>query len=460
MNIAMDKLALDKLAEEIVDHRFKGLPPDATGGTVGELAAQRRDLYTGGFITPVLTLSAEAVDHNLRSLDRFAARHGLALAPHGKTSMAPQLFHRQLECGAWGITLAVPHQARVARAFGARRIFLANEVVDAAALAWLATEQDADEDFRCVCYVDSTRGVELMDAALRVAGAVRPVEVVVELGVLGGRTGVRDATEAAAVADAVGRVGTLRLVGVAGYEGEVPNADAVSVRAWLDALLKLAVEFDAAGRFAELGEIIVSAGGSAWFDVVAEAFETLPDLSRPVLKLLRSGAYISHDDGRYRDVTPFNRIPREGSLLPAFRLWTQVVSQPEPGRALVNAGKRDIAYDLGLPEVQAVREPGGQVRGAAGLRVSWLADQHACIVAEDDPGPAGSTRGSSNGSTHASSNGSPHASSNGVVRGAMPRVGDWVALGMSHPCTIFEKWPLIPLVAGDGTVVDYIRTFF
>ncbi|MEO3754291.1 alanine racemase [Streptomyces sp. B6B3] len=437
MNIAMDKLALDKLAEEIVDHRFKGLPPDATGATVGELATQRRDLYSGGFITPVLTLSAEAVDHNLRSLERFASRHGLALAPHGKTSMAPQLFHRQLECGAWGITLAVPHQVRVARAFGVRRVFLANELVDAAALAWLAGEQDADPDFRCVCYVDSTRGVELMDAALRAADAARPVEVVVEYGVPGGRTGVRDEAEAAAVADAVARVGTLRLVGVAGYEGELRNADAAAVRAWLDGLMGLAVAFDAAGRFAELDEVVVSAGGSTWFDVVAEAFEALPDLSRPSLRLLRSGAYISHDDGRYRDVTPFNRIPREGSLLPAFRLWTQVVSQPEPGRALVNAGKRDIAYDLGLPEVQAVREPGGQVRGAAGLRVDWLADQHACLVADAEPSPA-----------------------NGAVRGAMPRVGDWVALGMSHPCTIFEKWPLIPLVAGDGTVVDYIRTFF
>ena len=113
--------SLARLAAERVDHRFKGLPPDADGLTVGELAAQRRNLFTGGFATPVLALSAERLEHNLKLMETYAARHGLAFAPHGKTSMAPQLFQRQIEHGAWGITLAVPHQVRVARAFGTRR---------------------------------------------------------------------------------------------------------------------------------------------------------------------------------------------------------------------------------------------------------------------------------------------------------------------------------------------------
>ncbi|MEV8107352.1 alanine racemase, partial [Streptomyces sp. NPDC088135] len=210
------------LADELVDHRFKALPPDAEGLTVGALAAERRNLFTGGFTTPVLALSAESVEHNLALLETYAERHGLAFAPHGKTSMSPQLFARQLEHGAWGITAAVPHQARVYRAYGIRRIFLANELVDAAALRWIAGELDSDPEFRLICYVDSVRGVELMDEALRAAGATRPVDVVVELGAgEGARTGVRTEAECAAVADAVAATGTLRLVGVAGYEGEV-----------------------------------------------------------------------------------------------------------------------------------------------------------------------------------------------------------------------------------------------
>jgi len=421
----MSTEALARLAEERVDHRFKGLPPDADGLTVGELAAQRRNLFTDGFTTPVLALSAEHLEHNLALMETYATRHGLAFAPHGKTTMAPELFRRQIDHGAWGITLAVPHQVRVARRFGIRRVFLANELVDPAALRWISAQLDADPDFRLICYVDSVRGVELMDAVLR--GASRPLDVVVELAAgEGARTGVRTEAECAAVADAVAAAGTLRLVGVAGYEGEVPDADPERVRAWLRRLVALAADFDKAGRFAGLDEIVVSAGGSAWFDAVADVFAEIPELSAPVLKLLRSGAYISHDDGRYRKVTPFNRVPQEGALEPAFRLWAQVVSRPAPDQAFANAGKRDAAYDLDLPFAQVVRRDGTE-RPATGVSVTSLSDQHAWL----STGPE-----------------------------ADLEVGDWVGLGLSHPCTSFDKWQLIPLVEADGTVVDYIRTFF
>ncbi|MFI2370877.1 amino acid deaminase [Streptomyces sp. NPDC018833] len=427
--------AVARLADERADHRFKALPPDADGRTIGELAAARLNLFTDGFTTPVLALSAESVAHNLSLLQAYAERHGLAFAPHGKTSMAPQLFARQLEHGAWGITAAMPHQVRVYRAFGFQRIFLANEVVDAAALRWIGQELDTDPDFRLVCYVDSVRGAELMDKALR--GTSRPLDVVVELGAgEGARTGARTEADCAAVADAVAATGTLRLVGVAGYEGEVPQADGERseeevwgrVHAWLRRLVALAAEFDTAGRFEDAGEIVISAGGSAWFDAVADVFAEIPELSLPVLKLLRSGAYVSHDDGHYRGLTPFNRVPDEGALQPAFRLWAQVVSRPSPEQAFVNAGKRDAAYDLHLPQVQVVRDAGtGEIRPATGVTLTALSDQHGWLRTEP---------------------------------GARLEVGDWVGLGLSHPCTSFDKWQLIPLVEADGTVTDYIRTFF
>ncbi|MGW7821346.1 amino acid deaminase [Streptomyces puniciscabiei] len=422
--------ALARLAEERVDHRFKGLPPDADGLTVGELTAQRRNLFSeepgsGGFTTPLLVLSAERLAHNLALMRTYAARHGLAFAPHGKTSMAPQLFQRQIEHGAWGVTLAVPHQVRVARAFGVQRVFLANELVDAPALRWIAAELAADPGFRLVCYVDSVRGVELMDAAL--AGSARPVDVVVELGAgEGARTGVRTEAEALAVAGAVGRTRTLRLVGVAGYEGEVPRPDPERVRSYLRRLVALAAGLDRAGHLKDAEEIVVSAGGSAWFDAVADVFEEIPELSLPVLKLLRSGAYVSHDDGHYRRLTPFTRVPEEGALEPAFRLWAQVVSRPTPEQAFANAGKRDAAYDLDLPTAQVVRRNGAE-RPADGITVTGLSDQHAWLRTEPDAD---------------------------VV------VGDWIGFGLSHPCTSFDKWQLIPVAEADGTVVEYIRTLF
>ncbi|MFE7708205.1 amino acid deaminase [Streptomyces sp. NPDC057486] len=431
-DVATAPHTLGELAAERIDHRFKALPPDADGLTVAALAAERRNLFTGGFTTPVLALSAESVAHNLALLETYAERHGLAFAPHGKTSMAPQLFARQLEHGAWGITAAVPHQVRVYRAYGIERIFLANELVDAVALRWLAGELDSDPDFHFICYVDSVRGVELMDEALSAAGAVRPVDVVVELGAgEGARTGARTEADCAAVADAVAAAGTLRLVGVAGYEGEVPDASAERVRDWLSRLVRVAADFDKADRFAALADddrIVISAGGSAWFDAVADVFAEIPDLTHPVCKLLRSGAYVSHDDGHYRHLTPFNRVPEEGALQPAFRLWAQVVSRPSDEQAFVNAGKRDAAYDLDLPQAQVVRSGrDGSVRAATGITVTGLSDQHGWLRTE---------------------------------AGAELEVGDWVGMGLSHPCTSFDKWQLIPLVEADGTVTDYIRTFF
>lgn len=210
----------------------------------------------------------------------------------------------------------------------------------------------------------------------------------------------------------------------------MPRADSERVRAWLHRLTALAVDWDKAGRFADAGtdEIIVSAGGSAWFDTVAEVFAELPVFSLPVLKLLRSGAYVSHDSGHYRKLTPFNRVPEEGALEPAFRLWSQVVSRPTPEQAFTNAGKRDAAHDLHLPEAQVVRDGRtGEVRAAEGITVTGLSDQHAWVRTEE---------------------------------GADLEVGDWIGMGLSHPCTSFDKWQLIPLVEADGTVVDYIRTFF
>ncbi|QMU75134.1 amino acid deaminase [Streptacidiphilus sp. PB12-B1b] len=426
----MDTAALQQLGSTVVDWRFKGLPPRYEGRTVAELTAARADLFADGFTTPVLTLDSEALRHNLELMARWTAEHDLAFAPHGKTPMAPQLFERQLALGAWGITAAMPVHVRMYRAFGVQRIFLANQLLDPAALAWLSAELDADPSFRFVCYVDSLRGIELMEDALQQAGAQRRVDVVVELGADGARTGARGVEQALELAAASAASQRLRLVGAAGYEGTISVADDSrgEVVRWLAQLVELARRADAAGHFADADEIIVSAGGSEHFDLVAAALtaEALP-LGRPVLRLLRSGAYITHDHLHYARITPLKSAAPQQQLRPALRLWAQVVSRPEPGLALLNAGKRDLPYDLGMPVPTLVRTADGEFREAKGLGVTKLADQHAFVAVEP---------------------------------GAELAVGDWVALGLSHPCTAFEKWQLIPEVQADGTVVDYIRTFF
>src|SRR5690606_49152 len=118
----------------------------------------------------------------------WCSQRGLEIMPHGKTTMAPVLWQRQIDAGASGITLATMGQVRTARTFGVSSIMLANSVVDERSLRYLAAEL-TDTALQFTCWADSVDTVDAMDRALRSAGGSRPVDVLVELGAAGGRTG-------------------------------------------------------------------------------------------------------------------------------------------------------------------------------------------------------------------------------------------------------------------------------
>jgi D-serine deaminase-like pyridoxal phosphate-dependent protein len=331
--------------------------------------------------------------------------------------MAPQLWKRQLDAGAWGITLATPWQAQIARDFGVRRIMLANAVVDAVSLAWLSGELSKDPDFEFYCWADSVATVELM--AHRLADTERPIAVLVELGFPGGRCGVRSVDEAITVAEAISRTPHLTLVGVAGYEGALGHdrsSEAVHrITTYLDDLARL----HALLQPLLPAQSLVTAGGSAYPDLVAERLAGVAGSGGEVV--LRSGAYITHDDGFYAHISPFadGVAPHNPvHLKPAIQGWARVISAPEQDLVLLDAGKRDLPYDEGLPVVE--HEP-----------VAAMNDQHTFVRGE---------------------------------RANSMRIGDVVRLGLSHPCTAFDKWRLIPVVADHGEpdpqVLDLIHTFF
>ncbi|MCM3504330.1 alanine racemase [Curtobacterium sp. ODYSSEY 48 V2] len=370
---------------------------------------------------PVMTLRESALAHNTAVMQSYVDRHGLLLAPHMKTHMAPALADRQVRAGAWGVTVASVQQAMVAWAHGVHRILVANEVLDPAGLAWLASRRSVDPDADVLCNVDSVAGVTAAASAARSVDGT--VHVLVEVGFPGGRTGVRSAEQAREVAVAAHDAG-LVLRGVTGYEGGLPDVD--TARAWVAEVLAIASDV----RRLVAGRTLLSMGGSAWFDGVVDAVQGRPD---DVDVLLRSGAYLTHDDGFYAERTPFGRRPEEGSLRPAIEVWGRVTSCPEPGRALVAVGKRDVSFDEGLPVVRGVR-PGGAahdpqvVPPPGAVTVTRLDDQH-CYLALADGAP-----------------------------GLTP--GDVVVLGVSHPCTVFDKWRQVQVLADDDTVTETIATWF
>ena len=328
------------------------------------------------FATPLLTIDRSATVNNVAVMGEWLAARGLHIAPHGKTTMAPQLWRQLLDGGAWGITLATAWQGQLARSFGMRRIILANELIAPVALHWLGVEL-ADPGFEFVCWVDSLEVVELMRAGLK--GAGRPVDVVVELGA--GRTGAATITDALALAAAIDAAPELRLVGVGGYEGSAgttrSTADLDAVRRYLDRIVAVhdAIDWQLTP--------LVTAGGSAYFDLVADALVPLVERATVVL---RSGAYQLHDEGFYRGITPL------AGLRSAMHGWARVLSHPAPGLVILDGGKRDFPYDLDLPST---------IYG----QLSKLNDQHGYLPVEED----------------------------------VPSIGDIVRLGLSHPCTAFDS---------------------
>ena len=450
---------LRALRERPIDPTEKGFGPLATAGlpvaglpvaglpvaggvvTAAGLAAARPALHAAGFTYPLLTLRESALANNIEAMAAYCDRAGVALAPHGKTAMSPELAARQLVHGAWGITVATIGQLRTYRAFGFPRLLLANELVDEAGIAWLAAELAADPGFEAYCYVDSLDGVAILDQVLRHLPA-RPLParqpagrrlgVLVEIGHADGRTGCRTDAQALDVAKAAAATGTLRVAGVAGYEGSIgagSEAEALGlIASFCGRLRGLAGTLTADAEFGD-DEFIVTAGGSAYFDVVIRELTTGGTAGMTVI--LRSGAYVTHDHGYYGTVSPSRRGAADApGLRPALELWAQVLSRPEPGLVLLGAGRRDAGFDKGLPVPLRVVRRGlpvelssVEVSGA----VTELNDQHAYLRLDE---------------------------------GTALAPGDLVCLGISHPCTTLDKWRVIPVVSDDGRVTDAVHAFF
>ncbi|WP_419685315.1 amino acid deaminase [Burkholderia theae] len=419
--------------EATIDPFGKGLGnlPSASV-PLGDAGRLEWNLLAEDVSLPAAVLYEDRIEHNLNWMQAFVQQYGVKFAPHGKTTMAPQLFRRQLDAGAWGITLATAHQTQAAYHGGVRRVLLANQLVGRQNMTIIAGLL-SDPDFEFFCLVDSAESVDQLG---RFFGDLKkPLNVLLELGVPGGRAGVRDAAQREAVLAALARYpDTLKLAGIELYEGVLKEEG--EIRAFLQEAVALTRELTDAGRFARTPAIL-SGAGSAWYDVVAEEFAKASNAGFAEV-VLRPGCYLTHDVGVYKkaqtDVFARNPIARtmgEG-LLPALQLWAYVQSVPEADRAIVALGKRDAAFDAGLPEPARHFRPGRDsaprdVAATEGWAVTGMMDQHAYLQ---------------------------------IPPGADVKVGDMVAFDISHPCLTFDKWRQVLVLDPQFRVTEVVETFF
>jgi D-serine dehydratase len=415
---------------------FKAYPTHFAPIDLKDAGAQGWQVLQGDLSFPLALLKASALQHNLDWMQDFCKTRGLDIAPHGKTTMSPELYARQLAAGAWGISFANVFQAALGARHGVRRIIIANQVLQSVDLDSLSDLLRQHVGLQVYFLIDSMAQLRLIEAWRDVRKSSTVFTVLLELGIEGKRTGCRDHPQALALAKAIRSSPAVQLAGIECYEGGLASCnhehDRSNVALLMARVQKIAAACEAENYF-ETDEVLITAGGSAIFDLVAD--HLTPHLSRPARGILRSGCYLTHDHVQYRQHLQCvgERLNLRETLRPAIELVSVVQSCPEPGLAILAMGKRDVSYDLDMP----VPEWRAQVDDACtrGVPVHWavtaLNDQHA-YLRFDAQTPA-----------------DQH-----------PVVGQLVGCGISHPCTTFDKWRWMPVVDDAYRVVDAVSVNF
>ena len=407
----------------------KGLGTLTQAIAAEQVAELKLNLLREDLDLPAAILRQDRLLANARWMQRFIGAYGVKLCPHGKTTMAPKLFALQLQTGAWGITLATAHQTFVAYRHGVRRVLLANQLVGRANMRIIARLLD-DPAFEFFCLVDSPQHVESLGRYFSSEG--KQIRVLLELGVPGGRAGIRDeACLQETLQTLQQHRANVLLCGLEVYEGVLD--DELAIRAFLQRAVEVTRRALAEGRF-ERRPAILSGAGSAWYDIVAEEFSQAK-LGDAVEVVLRPGCYLSHDVGVYRKAqqgiarrNPVARSMHDG-LSPALEVWAYVQSIPEPGLAILGLGKRDAAFDAGLPTPVWRYTPGesAPVQAPPNWKLTRMMDQHAYLDFDPQDGP---------------------------------RIGDMIGFDISHPCLTFDKWRSLSVIDANYDVVDVIPTYF
>lgn len=406
---------------EQLQHSSKAIPSDLVGATPDALIG--RNIFDGTFLSPVVVARASAIAHNLATMSEFCSVNEVELAPHGKTTMSPALISRQIAHGAWGVTAANVVQARALFSYGVQRILLANQLINQPAIAWALDA--STKGLELYCWVDSREGLARLNC-----DKPGQVSVLVEIGGSDGRSGTRDADEAIALAEEASRLDSVRLAGVAGYEGVFASGDHHDARRRVQHYLEgLANSFDriACRRLFDRGAApLLTAGGSAYFDDVVDILKPVAQ-SHGAQLVLRAGCYVTHDSGFYDRISPLRNHAELPPFQPALEAIAQVTSRPEPTLALLDVGKRDVSFDEGLPVPLWLRQGAQRVPVPESWKVTMLMDQHMFlkVAAQDELA-----------------------------------VGDFVSFGISHPCTTFDKWRYIPEIDDDGTISAVLTTEF
>ncbi|SHE62712.1 amino acid deaminase [Vibrio gazogenes] len=378
---------------------------------------------------PALVMDKTKLLNNINWMQRFADTYHVHLAPHGKTSMTPEIFKLQINAGAWGMTVANAIQASAAYHSGVNRIIMANQLIGKANFD-LISQLISQNDLEFCCVIDSIDNLKMLDKYFSDKG--QQLNVLIELGVSHGRCGCRTQDQVHDLLNALDISPSIKLAGLEFYEGVIHSTNAEQdVRAFIKYAANIFKSDAFQSRLTTKNPIFTGAG-SAWYDIVCEEMQSanLPPNTAPII---RPGCYVAHDVGIYKDaqnnVLKRNEIAcgQSSQLESCLELWAYVQSIPEDGVAIIGFGKRDSAFDAGLPIPNLHYKPGAAhpKKVPSSWSITDVMDQHAFMVFQGEL-----------------------------------QVGDLISFGTSHPCLTFDKWREINVVDDHFNVVDKYRTYF
>ncbi|MDN4502849.1 amino acid deaminase [Alteromonadaceae bacterium BrNp21-10] len=398
---------------------------------IGDLANENWHILAEDVSLPIAVLQQSALDNNLQWMADYADKMGVKLAPHGKTSMAPSLFKAQIASGAWAMSLATAPQVAAACENGIQRVVMANQLVGKRNLEIIAA-LIRQYQLEFYCFVDSIDNANALNDFFQPQQLT--LNVLIEVGVSGGRCGVRNPQQAMQLAEHIQQLAAINLSGIAFYEGVIKSENtALAITEFVESIKQLALCMEQQQLFAE-GKIIISGAGSAWYDIVAETLDA-PALSERFQIVLRPGCYLIHDTGIYQHAQQQLRqrstlaCDIQGDLISSLTLWAYVQSVPELGMAIIGMGKRDAAFDAGLPTPELFFRPGNPQPVAVDKQwqLTKIMDQHAMLSlpADSDIQP-----------------------------------GDMLSFSTSHPCLTLDKWRTLAIADEQWRITQLIDTQF
>ncbi|MBL8598958.1 MAG: DSD1 family PLP-dependent enzyme [Devosia sp.] len=307
------------------------------------------------FATPALLVDLPVLKANVVTMAKLAARHGRALRPHAKAHKSRLIGRMQLDAGAVGICCATVREAEVMAGAGLDGILVTAPVVTPAMVARLIAARE--HVARLAVVVDGEAEIDLLAERARLA---KPIDVLVDVDMGQGRTGVSKAVDAVRLAAKIAATPVLRYCGVQAYYGHLQHVPALEDRRdrvaeqWrhLEGIL------DALGR-AGLAAEIISGGGTGTHHL---------DLASAPFTELQPGSYLFMD-AQYAAVevapggSPFHR---------SLSVATRVVSTTQPDRVIVDAGSKALSTDAG-PALIASGAPAAAV-------YRFMGDEHGAVV--------------------------------------------------------------------------------